>query len=100
MSNIRFPDGMQALKKYPGYFWDPVERKLYSIKVDGVLKPLKLQYSSYMKRNYGVEYYYSISINGKSKMILPENIDKYLNKKKKHYIPKQTEFNFNDNYTA
>lgn len=28
--------------KYPGYFWDTENKKLYSIKVEGVLKPLTL----------------------------------------------------------
>jgi hypothetical protein len=27
--------------KYSGYFWNLKEKKLYSIKVDGVLKPIK-----------------------------------------------------------
>lgn len=27
--------------RYPGYFWNIVEKKLYSIKVTGELKPIK-----------------------------------------------------------
>jgi hypothetical protein len=27
--------------KYTGYFWNLKEQKLYSIKVDGILKPIK-----------------------------------------------------------
>ena len=27
--------------RYPGYFWNVVEKKLYSIKVTGELKPIK-----------------------------------------------------------
>ena len=39
---IVFPKSFVKIK-YPGYFWDTDEHILYSIKVTGVLKPLKLQ---------------------------------------------------------
>lgn len=29
--------------KYPGYFFNTLDKKLYSIKIDGILKPLKLR---------------------------------------------------------
>jgi len=27
---------------FPGYFWNVYEERLYSLKIDGILKPLKL----------------------------------------------------------
>ncbi len=38
---ITLPKQLTATK-YPGYFWDTEEHKLYSIKVGGVLKHLKI----------------------------------------------------------
>jgi hypothetical protein len=29
--------------RYPGYFWNVVEKKLYTIKVSGELRPMKFQ---------------------------------------------------------
>jgi hypothetical protein len=42
---IKFPVGLTPTK-YPGYFWHVAEQKLYSIKVGGVLRPIKLSYPS------------------------------------------------------
>ena len=39
---IHFPKTFVKIK-YPGYFWDTAEHILYSIKINGVLKPLKRQ---------------------------------------------------------
>lgn len=39
---IIFPKSFVKIK-YPGYFWDTDEHILYSIKVTGVMKPMKLQ---------------------------------------------------------
>lgn len=36
---VKFPPEFVKLK-FPGYFWNVNEKKLYSIKVDGILKPL------------------------------------------------------------
>ncbi len=48
--------------KYPGYFWDLIENKLYSIK-SGTLKPLKMT-------KWKGQYYYSVSVNGTKKYLL------------------------------
>ena len=40
LSTVRLPAGL-VQTKYPGYFWDTMNEKLYSIKVAGVLKELK-----------------------------------------------------------
>lgn len=49
--------------RYPGYFWNVVERKLYSLKVTGELKPM-----AFFKGGtfYGVRHDpgYKISVNG------------------------------------
>lgn len=49
--------------RYPGYFWNVVERKLYSLKVMGELKPM-----TFFKGGtwYGVTHEpgYKLSVNG------------------------------------
>lgn len=37
---IALPPGF-AVTKYPGYFFHIEEKRLYSIKIDGILKPIK-----------------------------------------------------------
>ena len=48
---------------YPGYFWNVVERKLYSLKVTGELRPMKFDRGG---RFYGriIDPGYKISVNG------------------------------------
>lgn len=36
---ITFPDGF-VVTKYPGYFWNTKDEKLYTMKVTGVLRPM------------------------------------------------------------
>lgn len=53
--------------RYPGYFWNVVEKKLYSIKVTGELKPLAFQKGG----NFGwvkVPPGYKISVKGQKRM--------------------------------
>jgi hypothetical protein len=40
---ITFPNDLTPVPDFPGYFWDVTEHKLYSIKVGGVLRELKVQ---------------------------------------------------------
>ena len=49
--------------KYPGYFWNVVEKKLYSLKVTGELRALTFYRGGWF---YGrmIEPGYSISVNG------------------------------------
>ena len=52
--------------RYPGYFWNVVEKKLYSIKVTGELKPMAFHKGG----NFGwirVEPGYQISVKGKKR---------------------------------
>ena len=37
---VTLPKGFTATR-FPGYFWDTNSQQLFSIKIDGVLKPLK-----------------------------------------------------------
>ncbi len=61
--------------KYPGYFWNVVEKKLYSIKVTGELKAMTFQKGG----NFGwikVPPGYKISVKGQRRMYTMD----YLNK--------------------
>jgi len=52
--------------RYPGYFWNVVERKLYSLKVTGELRPMAFHKGG----NFGwvrVEPGYQISVNGRKR---------------------------------
>ena len=52
--------------RYPGYFWNVVEKKLYSIKVTGELRPMTFHRGG----NFGwvrVEPGYQISVNGQKR---------------------------------
>ena len=52
--------------RYPGYFWNVVERKLYSLKVTGELRPMTFHKGG----NFGwvrVEPGYQISVKGRKR---------------------------------
>ncbi len=53
--------------KYPGYFWHLAETKLYSIKIDGILKPMKLVYPNHFNRINDKGY--RVSVQGKRKFL-------------------------------
>jgi hypothetical protein len=36
--------------RFPGYFWNPSDSKLYSVKVTGELKPLKMSKASFFNK--------------------------------------------------
>lgn len=52
--------------KYPGYFWNTADKKLYSLKVTGVLTPLAFHKGGCF---YGhvIEPGYQISVNGRKR---------------------------------
>ena len=52
--------------RYPGYFWSVTERKLYSLKVTGELRPMAFDRGG---RFYGRDILpgYRISVNGKKR---------------------------------
>lgn len=57
--------------KFPGYFWHTVEQKLYTLKVTGVLRPLKKQppnrYNHYKDM-------YAVSHKGQRRGLLVEKL--------------------------
>lgn len=58
---ITFPDGFVATK-FPGYFWNTADEKLYTMKVTGVLRPMRISYPA----PYEVDGQpsYRVSVNG------------------------------------
>ena len=54
--------------KYPGYFWNVREKKLYSIKITGELKPMAFHRGG---RFYGymVEPGYQVSVKGRKRTL-------------------------------
>jgi hypothetical protein len=54
--------------RYPGYFWNVVEKKLYSIKITGELRPMTLQRGGSW---YGhvIEPGYQISVRGQKRRL-------------------------------
>lgn len=82
--NVKFPDGFIAFKKYPGYFYRKDTNQIYSIKIDGILKPLKTKkadryhLAKFSGINLGDEFV-TISCQGKSKIIFLHSVEKKLN---------------------
>lgn len=64
---IKFPDEFVATR-YPGYYWNTKDRQLYTIKVTGVLQPLKKYSASAWQKQPGE--YYKISQKGKRHHLL------------------------------
>jgi hypothetical protein len=65
---IRIPDGFAAVKGFPGYFWHLSEEKLYSMKIDGILKPLKKQ-RGFNRGWQPIPPHYAVSKNGRRKIL-------------------------------
>lgn len=87
---IRFPKNFVAIKGYPGYFWNVEEDHLYSIKISGILTPLKEQnVGSYLIARFGGftpnERYYNISQDGRSRILTVAKINRII--EKDHTIP-------------
>lgn len=77
---ITLPEKLTAIK-YPGYFWDTENHKLYSVKIDGILKPIKRstiwnmrRYCPYGWNDFADNWVYRVSVQGKRKYLS----DKYL----------------------
>jgi hypothetical protein len=60
---VVFPKEFVAIK-YPGYFWNTEDKRLYSIKVTGELRPLYLK-PAYMSHSKG----YAVSVKGKKRFL-------------------------------
>lgn len=52
-----------VMTRYPGYFWNVVEKKLYSIKGSGELKPIKFNKGGFFN-GHSIEPGYQISVDG------------------------------------
>ena len=63
---VVFPEGFVQLDRYPGYYWSADDCKLYSCKVHGVLRPLKL-HRRFINHKTGVDVPegYHISVKGR-----------------------------------
>lgn len=80
---VKLPDGFVATK-YPGYFWNIPEQKLYSIKIRGVLRPLKLVKASTIeffinRRGYKNPIHsdgYQVSVNGHQRYLFVNDLNK------------------------
>jgi len=77
MTTVKFPDGFIAIKKAPGYFWHPYEKRLYSIK-SGILTPLKVNSGRYPAWIRDMGRHYQLSVRGRRKYIPLSEIDKHL----------------------
>lgn len=94
---IQFPEHFIPLKKYPGYYWNDQNKKLYSIKVSGVLKELKLNNPVYYPNISISDPYYSISHNGIRRLVFPHRIEGYLDRTNPFVIPVQKEIKYEQN---
>lgn len=88
---ITLPKEFQPVPMYPGYFWHTEKKKLFSIKVAGTLRELKLRRVHWAaKRHGGFPYmhvgdkYYEVSYKGRRKIIPYEQLLE-LNKHKVDY---------------
>ena len=72
---INFTEDLTAIQ-YPGYFWSIKKGILYSIKIGGVLTPLKRRdiwtlrkFTQFGWKYDATEWYYQVSVNGHTKII-------------------------------
>lgn len=69
---VVLPDGFVQLDRYPGYYWNVIDKKLYSCK-SGILKPMvmKKAYRGPLPngRFVNAKEGYSVSVNGIHKKI-------------------------------
>ena len=71
---------------YPGYFWDVVEKELYSIKIAGELKKMKL-----IKQNSWMLFdHYRISYKGVQKTLIWDKLNREYRTVAKSEIPYKT----------
>lgn len=72
---IKFPDDF-VKTKFPGYFWDVSKKQLYSIKIGGILRPIKFckGYKGFSNKFGFVDVPpgYRVSVNGHKRHISME----------------------------
>lgn len=85
MYEPKFPCGFVALKKYPGYFWNMGDDQLYSMKINGILKPLKGHTISHKDMQAifrkGVNVYPGISVGDRMYQVSKNGVKKTLSAK-------------------
>ena len=54
--------------RYPGYFWNTDDQKLYSLKVAGTLRPMKLYHFGWDQGSFPFVHY-RVSVEGKTRSI-------------------------------
>jgi len=78
--------------KYAGYFWNVNEQRLYSIKITGILKTLKLQKEIIYFFN-GQKHHrprgYNISVKGKRRFLSLEDLKKLRIPERPQVIPRE-----------
>ena len=72
---ITFPDGFVATR-FPGYFWNTTDEKLYTMKVTGVLRPMRISYPP-PPYEHGHESY-RVSVNGVRRRLTTAQIKRTL----------------------
>lgn len=64
--------------KYPGYFFNTTDHKLYSMKIDGILKPLKFHKPNHFNNlvywRHHTEGGYQVSVKGRKRWLLIEEL--------------------------
>ena len=71
---ITFPDGFVATR-FPGYFWNTTDEKLYTMKVTGVLRPMRISYPPLYEDDHAS---YRISVNGVRRRLTTAQIKRAL----------------------
>ena len=79
---IKFPPQYTATK-FPGYFWNVVDHKLYSIKVTGMLRELKYVKPTFWNKGFSG---YAVSVNGRKRYLHMDYLMK-LNPKRHETVP-------------
>ena len=69
---VTLPKGFVATR-FHGYFWNIIEKQLYSIKQTGVLRPLKHLNPNYWNNFKGG---YGVSVNGRRRYLRDEYLGK------------------------
>lgn len=70
---VTLPEGFIGLNRYPGYFYNTLDNKLYSIKT-GELKPLKLN-PPFRNHLISISHHYKVSIKGFKKCVTVEYLE-------------------------
>jgi len=64
--------------KYPGYFWNIKDQRLYSVKVTGTLKPLSFCKPNYWNHGFAG---YKVSVDGTKRYLYLDSLKKLTSKK-------------------